>query len=76
MAWIARFNNFYFDFDNIEAVWDMDYCIPLKEPKITEIIRGAVLWSLWNDRNRIIFQNGQVYDVKVLGSKIMSVARF
>jgi hypothetical protein len=53
--WIVRFNNFYFDFDNIVALWDIDYCIPLKEPKLTEIIRGAVLWSLWNDRNRIIF---------------------
>ena len=74
--WIARFNNFYFDFYNIVALWDIDYCIPLKEPKLTEIIRGAVLWSLWNDQNRIIFQQGQVHNVKVLGFKVMSVARF
>ena len=74
--WIIQFNNFYFVFDNIGTLWDMDYCIPLKDPKLIEIIRGAVLWTLWNDRNRIIFQNGQVHDIKVLGSKIISVACF
>ena len=54
----------------------MDYCIPLKDPNIIEIIRGSVLWSLWLDRNIIIFQGGQVQAVHVLGSKILTIARF
>ena len=54
----------------------MDYCIPLKDANLVEIIRGAVLWNIWLDRNRILFNAGHVYTVQVLGAKIMALANF
>ena len=74
--WIATYNNFIFDYATIGALWDMDYCIPLKEPDLIEIIRGSVLWTIWLDRNRIIFKEGKVQDVQILGAKILTMARF
>ena len=35
-----------------------------------------MLWNLWLDRNRIIFNGGQVQDVHIIGAKILAVARF
>jgi len=74
--WIARYNNFSFDYTNIGTLWKIDYCIPLKEPNIIEIIRGSVLWNIWLDRNRIIFKEGNIQDVHVIVSKILTMARF
>lgn len=48
---------------------------PLKDANLVEIIRGAVLWLLWLDRNRIV-KDGRIHDIKTLGSKIISTAYF
>ena len=42
-AWIATYNRFVFVCDSIVDLWELDYCIPLKDANLVEIIRGAVL---------------------------------
>lgn len=69
--WIANFNRFYF-----EELWEIDYCIPLKDANLVEIIRGAVLWSLRLDRNRIMFKDGRIHEIQDLDSKIIPTAYF
>lgn len=44
--WISHFNGFEFEGTNIQDLWDLDRCIPLKDPNLMELTRGAVLWTL------------------------------
>lgn len=71
-----KYRHFCYYKELIEDLWEIDYCIPLKDANLEEIIRGSVLWSLWLDRNRIVFKDGRIQDIKFLGSKILSVAYF
>ena len=75
-SWIVNFNNFVFEGSTVEKLWELDYCIPLKDVNLVEIIRGAVLWSIWLDKNRIEFRDGRILDVQDLGSTIISLAYF
>ena len=75
-SWIATFNNFVFYSTTVGQLWELDYCIPLKDANLVKMIRGAVLWSLWLDRNRIVFRNGNILNIQALGSKIISLAFF
>jgi zinc-binding in reverse transcriptase len=55
--WLASYNNFIFSIHctSIVDLWYLDNCIPHKHTNICEMMRGAVLWVLWNERNRLIF---------------------
>lgn len=54
--WIADYNNFYFQGEQLDDLWDLDACIPLKDSISIEMIRGAILWSMWLE-NKICFQD-------------------
>jgi hypothetical protein len=75
-TWIANYNGFVFECSTIQELWDIDACIPMKESKLVELIRGAVLWTIWLERNRLIFKGGTVKTIQGLGVQIRSVASF
>lgn len=61
--WIALHNGFDFEMTSIQELWDIGNCIPLKDANLVELARGAVIWNIWLERNRIIFQDGQVKNI-------------
>lgn len=74
--WIADFNMFPFDCTTILDLRDLDRFIPMKDYNIVEITRGAVLWNIWLERNRIIFRRGTIRSVQSLGVQIVAIAQF
>jgi hypothetical protein len=40
------------------------------------MMRGAVLWVLWNERNRLIFEGGTVKSLRTLGGDIISLIKY
>lgn len=52
--WISAFNGFQFPCASID-VWILDAGIPLKDRRLLELVRSAVLWSVWLERNRVFF---------------------
>lgn len=54
--WIARYNGFVSDMRSLGDLWEIGNCIPLKDANLVELIRGAVIWNIWLERNQIIFQ--------------------
>ena len=75
-SWIANYNNFVCDCLCVVNFWELDYCIALKNANLVEIIQGVVLWSLWLDKNRIVFRNDNILNIQTLCSKIISIAFF
>lgn len=74
--WIALHNGFLFDVNYIQELWKMGSCITSKDDNLVEIIYGVVIWNIWLERNRIIFKDGHVKHIQLLGSKIIAVAKF
>jgi zinc-binding in reverse transcriptase len=74
--WIVKYNNFYFYVDTIQDSWQMDCCIPLKNKFVIEMVRGAVLWTVWLERNKLCFTDKQACSIPVLGNKIISLANY
>jgi hypothetical protein len=40
------------------------------------MMRGAVLWVLWNERNKLIFEGGNIKSVRTLGGDIISLIKY
>jgi hypothetical protein len=40
----------------LNDLWTIDYCIPLKDKQLVKLIRCAVCWIFWFERNNIIFK--------------------
>jgi zinc-binding in reverse transcriptase len=55
-SWIASYNNFSFSIQTVDELWQIDACIPFKDKNICEMLRGAILWTIWKKRNRLIIQ--------------------
>jgi hypothetical protein len=72
--WIAQFNSFTFTSSTIQDLWHLDSCIPLKNKYVIEMIRGAVLWNVWLERNRLCFTNYKSRTVSMLAMQIISMA--
>jgi hypothetical protein len=53
----------------------LDNYIPYKDTIICEMMRGAVLWVLWNERNKLIFEGGNIKSVRTLGGDIISLIK-
>jgi zinc-binding in reverse transcriptase len=53
--WIACHNNFDFHGDTLEDIWFLDASIPVKHAQLVEMIRGAVMWTIWLERNNVCF---------------------
>jgi hypothetical protein len=75
--WIATFNNFSFEGNTVEDLWDLDCNIPLKNQYVVELIRGVVLWTVWLERNRLYFNDmSKLKNIAVIGMQIVSLARY
>jgi zinc-binding in reverse transcriptase len=75
-SWLSNYNNFNFCISSIEELWTIDYSIPFKDSNLCEIIRGAFLWVIWKERNKIIFQQSNCSSIRSLGSSIIAFARY
>ena len=74
--WIASYNSFTYNCTNIDDLWILDAYIPLKDKKLLELIRGAVLWTVWIERNNMCFQNKNPRIVQGIASSIVALASF
>jgi hypothetical protein len=55
----------------------LDNCIPLKDFFFVELVRAAVCWVLWLERNNnIIFRSASPSSLKSLGIGISNLAIF
>jgi hypothetical protein len=56
----------------------MVYCssIPLKDTVIVEMVRGAILWVIWLERNKLCFTNEKYRNIKAVGLQIISLTSF
>ena len=74
-SWLANFNNFEFDYTTVEELWLLDASIPLKDRLLIEMVRGAVLWTVWLARNKLCFQ-GVFSNPRSIGAQILSLLNF
>jgi zinc-binding in reverse transcriptase len=76
--WIAHYNNFNFHLycNTIEDLWIIDNYIPFKDPNLCEMLRTAILWVIWKERNRLIFQWGNCKSLKNLGGSIIALIKY
>ena len=75
-GWIAQHNNFEFQGTTIDDLWFIDASIPLKDRLMVELVRGAVLWTIWLERNKLCFDTKAIPPLRVLGAKIIALATF
>jgi hypothetical protein len=54
----------------------MDSYIPLKDKILVELVRSAVCWVIWLERNSIIFNHTSPASYRALGLKIINFAIF
>lgn len=74
--WIARYNNFVFTCVSLDDLWDIGTCIPMKDDNLVMMIIGAVLWTVWLERNRLIFKGGVAKGPHTLGTQIIAFVKF
>jgi hypothetical protein len=74
--WIAQFSNFTFYGCLLEDLWMMDSCILLKDKILIELVRSAVCWVIWLERNSIIFNHTSPASYRALGLKIINSITF
>jgi hypothetical protein len=60
----------------LEDIWLLDAVIPFKNMIVVEMIRGAVMWTIWLEINRICFQNKGVRSIKIIGMHILSLVTY
>lgn len=61
---------------SIEELWQLGSSAPLTDEIILEVIRGVMLWIIWNERNRNIFKRGVFKSFITLESNIISLSSF
>lgn len=57
-------------------MWPIDNLIPLKDKKIVELVRGAVIWSIWLEKNRNIFRGGNIKSYRSLDISIINLVKY
>jgi hypothetical protein len=61
--WIAQYNYFTFEGAVLDDIWLIDCCIPLKDKVLVELVRSAICWVIWLERNKVLFQGSFVSSV-------------
>jgi hypothetical protein len=54
----------------------IDCCIPLKDRLLVELIRSAVCWVIWLERNNILFRGAIVSSIRSLRLRIIHLTIF
>ena len=54
----------------------IDASIPFKDRLLIELLRGAVLWIIWLERNRLCFNDSTPCSIRCIGTKIISLTQF
>jgi hypothetical protein len=62
--------------NTIDDLWFLDALFPYKNSKVCEVVRGVVLWTLWKERNRIIFEGGNCKTIRALDSNVIYLAKY
>jgi hypothetical protein len=74
--WISAYNNFYFTGTTLKDIWIMDYAIPMKDKALLELIRGAIFWTIWLERNKLIFTDKSTSSIRNLAMKFISLLSY
>lgn len=74
--WIAHYNNFIYAYRTLQDLWFIDTSIPFKDQLLMELVKGAVIWSIWLKRNKIIFKDANLLPFQTIGTKILSMTFF
>jgi zinc-binding in reverse transcriptase len=75
-SWICRYNNYYFTCNTLSDLWIIDANLPYKNNDICEIIRRAFLWTIWKERNKIVFEGAKCKSLRALGNSIITLAEY
>jgi hypothetical protein len=75
-SWICRHNNYSFSCNTISDMWFIDVNFPYKNKDIYEIIRGAFLWTIWKEKNIIVFEGAKCKSLRALGTSIITLAKY
>jgi hypothetical protein len=62
--------------NSIEDLWIIDNYIPFKDTNLCEILRDAILWVIWKERNILIFQGGNHKSIRTLGGSIIALIKY
>jgi zinc-binding in reverse transcriptase len=54
--WVSSYNNFIFNCNSIQELWQLEAKIPYKDAKLTKLVRGEFLWVIWLERNSLTFK--------------------
>jgi hypothetical protein len=60
----------------LQDLWYIDSSIPIKDTVNVEMVRRAILWVIWLERNKLCFTNGKCKNIKVVGLQIISLTFF
>lgn len=74
--WIAACNGFQYNCQTSQDLWFIDTCIPLKDRVLIELHRGAIMWTIWLERNRLIFKGATCKNSAMMGAQIIAMASF
>jgi hypothetical protein len=75
-SWICRYNNCSFTCNTFSDLWIIDANFSYKNNDICEIIRGAFLWTIWKERNKIVFERAKCKSLRALGNSIITLAKY
>jgi hypothetical protein len=57
-------------------LWYIDAIFPYKNSEVCELIRWAVIWIIWKERNKLIFKGGYCKSIRAIESSINSLAKY
>lgn len=74
--WIFAYNGFTFTCSTISDLWLLDSTISFKNRLLVELLRGAVIWTVWLKHNQVCFKGSTRASAKTLGTRIISSTSF
>jgi hypothetical protein len=60
----------------LQDIWSIDASIPFKNIHLVEMIRAAILWVFWLERNKICFKGGTPKNIQSMSLHVISLVSF